>query len=47
MDFITRSEVLQSFPEMGRIIPELDDPSVRELIIYSLSLDLPNCIRSG
>ncbi|SCM83690.1 Addiction module toxin, RelE/StbE family [uncultured Sporomusa sp.] len=38
MDFVTRSEALQSFPKMGRIIPELDDPSIRELLIYSYRL---------
>ena len=38
MDFVTRSEVLQQFPEMGRMIPELDDPNIRELLIYSYRL---------
>jgi addiction module RelE/StbE family toxin len=38
MDFVTRSETLQQFPEMGRMIPELDDPSIRELLIYSYRL---------
>lgn len=38
MDFVTRSKALQSFHEMGRVIPELDDPSGRELIIYSYRL---------
>jgi toxin ParE1/3/4 len=37
-DFVIRSEALQRFPEMGRKIPEIDDPNIRELIIYSYRL---------
>ena len=39
MDFVTRSEDLQRFPKMGRITPELDDPNIRELLIYSMLED--------
>lgn len=27
-----RTQILASFPEMGRVVPELNNPSVRELI---------------
>lgn len=36
MDFVIRSEALQCFPEMGRMIPELDDPNIRELNILEI-----------
>jgi len=37
-EFLARSEALLDFPEMGRIVPELGDPKIRELIIYSYRL---------
>lgn len=32
---VARTEYLEVFPEMGRIVPEVNDDNVRELIIYS------------
>lgn len=32
---IEKSENLYKFPEMGRIVPELQDEHIRELIVYS------------
>lgn len=33
-----KSEKLNSFPEVGRIVPEIGDPNIRELLIYSYRL---------
>jgi toxin ParE1/3/4 len=30
---ITRADILDSFTQMGRMIPEIMDPSIRELIV--------------
>lgn len=35
---IEASRKLAAFPEIGRVVPELDDESVRELLIYSYRL---------
>ncbi len=37
-EFVARSEALLDFPEMGRIVPEIGNPNIRELIIYSYRL---------
>ncbi len=37
-DIVEKSEVLDSFPEMGRVVPEIGDPSVREIFIYCYRL---------
>ncbi len=37
-DIVDKSEKLKIFPEIGRIVPEIGDPNVRELIIYSYRL---------
>jgi len=37
-DFVEKSEILIDFPEMGRIVPEIGDPKIRELTIYSYRL---------
>jgi plasmid stabilization system protein ParE len=37
-EFVARSETLFDFPEMGRMVPEIEDPNIRELIIYSYRL---------
>ena len=37
-EFLAKSEALLNFPEMGRIVPEICDPKIRELIIYSYRL---------
>lgn len=31
-DIIDKSEKLRIFPEIGRVVPEIGDPNVRELI---------------
>lgn len=38
LEIIEKSEKLNSFPEIGRIVPEIGDPSIRELLIYSYRL---------
>jgi len=37
-EIVEKSEKLNSFPEVGRIVPEIGDPNIRELIIYSYRL---------
>ena len=32
---IDLTSTLNSFPEQGRIVPELNDPKIRELLSYS------------
>jgi len=35
---VEKTEELMIFPEIGRIVPEIDDPSIRELFVYSYRL---------
>lgn len=35
---IRKSEALNEFPQMGRIVPEIMDDSFRELLVYSYRL---------
>jgi len=37
-EFLEKTNVLTDFPEMGRIVPEIDHPKIRELFIYSYRL---------
>ena len=37
-EFVEKSEQLGKFPMIGRIVPELEDSNIRELIIYSYRL---------
>jgi plasmid stabilization system protein ParE len=37
-DIIEKTEILNNFPEIGRIVPEIDDTNIRELLIYSYRL---------
>jgi len=37
-EFIEKSEGLTEFPQIGRTVPEIDNPNIRELIIYSYRL---------
>ena len=37
-EFIEKSEKLKVFPKMGRIVPEIGDPNIRELFVYSYRL---------
>lgn len=37
-DIVDKSEKLSLFPEIGRIVPETDDPNIREIFIYSYRL---------
>ena len=34
-DIVEKTEGLNDFPEIGRIVPEINDKKIRELIIYS------------
>ena len=33
-DIVEKSESLQDFPQIGRMVPEIDDPSIREVFIH-------------
>ncbi len=35
---VTKTEILIEFPEIGRVVPKIDDTNVRELIVYSYRL---------
>ena len=35
---ISKSEQLSSFPNLGRIVPEINDNTIREIFIYSYRL---------
>ena len=37
-ELVEKSEKLNIFPEIGRIVPEIGDPKIRELLIYSYRL---------
>ncbi len=37
-EFVEKSEHLEKLPMIGRIVPELEDTKIRELIIYSYRL---------
>ncbi|MDP2208436.1 MAG: type II toxin-antitoxin system RelE/ParE family toxin [Bacteroidota bacterium] len=37
-EIIERAERLSLFPSMGRIVPEMNETNIRELIIYSYRL---------
>lgn len=37
-NIVDKSEKLKDFPKIGRIVPEIGDLSVRELLIYSYRL---------
>ncbi len=38
LEIIEKSEKLDLFPEIGRVVPEIGDPHIRELLIYSYRL---------
>lgn len=37
-EIVAKTETLTEFPEIGRIVPEVSDQNVRELIVYSYRL---------
>jgi len=37
-EIIEKSEKLNDFPKMGRVVPEIGDINIRELFIYSFRL---------
>lgn len=37
-DILQKSSTLLNFPQIGRVVPELQNPNVRELIVYSYRL---------
>jgi len=34
-EIVDKSEKIKDFPEIGRIVPKIGDPNIREIIIYS------------
>jgi len=37
-EIVSKTETLTEFPKIGRIVPEISDQSIRELIVYSYRL---------
>ncbi len=37
-EIVEESKRLNDFPELGRIVPEIGEPNIRELLIYSYRL---------
>jgi len=37
-EFVEKTEVLNEFPQNGKIVSEIDDPLIRELSVYSYRL---------
>ncbi len=37
-NIVDKSESIEQFPRAGRVVPEINDPNVREIFIYSYRL---------
>ena len=37
-DIVAKTETLTDFPEIGRVVPEISDQTIRELLVYSYRL---------
>ena len=37
-NIVNKSETLETFPKVGRMVPEINDPNVREIFVYSYRL---------
>ena len=37
-EIVEKTSVLNTFPNIGRVVPEINDPQIRELIIYSFRI---------
>ncbi len=37
-EIVAKTETLTEFPKIGRIVPEISDQNIRELIVYSYRL---------
>ena len=37
-EIVAKTETLTDFPEIGRVVPEISDQNIRELIVYSYRL---------
>ena len=37
-NLVQKTELLEEFPEMGRVVPEIGEDNVRELFLYSYRL---------
>jgi plasmid stabilization system protein ParE len=37
-EVVAKSELLSEFPQLGRVVPEIDDPNIREVFVYSYRL---------
>ena len=35
LTLIEKTKILRAFPEIGRVVPEFDDPNIREIIFRS------------
>jgi toxin ParE1/3/4 len=37
-EIVAKTETLTDFPEIGRVVPEISDQNIRELLVYSYRL---------
>lgn len=37
-EIVAKARSLEPFPERGRVVPEIEDPNVREVFVYSYRL---------
>jgi addiction module RelE/StbE family toxin len=37
-DIVEKTEKLNDFPKSGRVVPEIGDPNIREIFVYSYRL---------
>ncbi len=37
-EIVAKTETLTDYPEIGRVVPEISDQNIRELIVYSYRL---------
>ena len=37
-NMVSKTNLLDDFPKMGRVVPEIGEPNIRELFIYSYRL---------
>lgn len=37
-EIVNKSEYLESFPQMGKMVEEVNDPSIREIVVFSYKM---------
>src|SRR5574341_1305593 len=44
---VETAETIPEFPELGRIVPEIGDPAIRERFVYSYRIIYRSSVKSG